>query len=467
MNSHDRYGRYEILRLLGRGAMGDVYLAKDTESLQEVALKVVYKGPEPDDQDIIDAERVGAELQKRLSAVDRRVVAVHRYGEIAGELFVEMEYIDGEDLSAILARHPVPATLAAYIGVELCEMLENLRKFTTEIGGKQLEGVVHGDLKPKNIRLNRQNHVKVFDFGIAKALSHTRKYTQNVFASTAYSSPERLETQNMDLHSDLWSVGVLLYQMVTAKLPFDEPAKERLERRIRSPQPPPPLPDSCPEPIRRIIFKMLAHDPGRRYATAVEVKEELLRFQRGEPVLAEAAAPMDNDATTRTTEPETETGGDRTVRTKAPLIAKLQTDPRRKEMVRLAFFGGVFLVLFLVFIGQINFWTDADRLSADIRSERIASVDDAWTRYQDLAKRRHLSILLWGARNALKKRIVATADATINEFRNNDSQQVYEAQWEQARNELAIPSTSPLVEGIARPVPGPRASVRLRLQRCR
>src|ERR1051326_8430059 len=107
VNAGDHYGRYEVIRLIGRGAMGEVYLARDTESQRQIALKIVYKGPEAEDQDVIDAERLGAESQKRLSGADRRVVFVNRYGEINGDLFIEMEYIEGEDLSTILNRGPV------------------------------------------------------------------------------------------------------------------------------------------------------------------------------------------------------------------------------------------------------------------------------------------------------------------------------------------------------------------------
>ena len=107
MNAGDRFGRYHIIRLLGRGAMGQVYLARDTEFDREIALKLVYKGPDAEDQEVLDAERLGAELQKRLSGRDPRVVAVNRYGEVAGDLFIDMEYIEGEDLSAILARGSV------------------------------------------------------------------------------------------------------------------------------------------------------------------------------------------------------------------------------------------------------------------------------------------------------------------------------------------------------------------------
>ena len=134
MNAGDRYGRYEIVRLIGRGAMGDVYLARDTETAGQVALKVVYCGPEPEDRDILEAERVGAELQKRLSAVDTRVARVNLYGEIAGDLFIEMEYVEGEDLSMVLARGPVQSGFAGHVAIELCDMLENLRIFDTDIG---------------------------------------------------------------------------------------------------------------------------------------------------------------------------------------------------------------------------------------------------------------------------------------------------------------------------------------------
>ena len=215
-------------------------------------------------------------------------MAVNRYGEIAGDLFIDMEYIEGEDLSAILARGSVQPGFAVHVTSELCDMLDNLRAFTTEIGGRQFAGVIHGDLKPRNVRINPRNHVKVVDFGIAKALADTRKYTVNVFASTAYCSPERLETQQIDARSDLWSVGVLLYQMMSGRLPFDETNKERLERRIRSWDPPDPLPESCPEPLRRVIFKLLARDPAQRYPSATDAKADLLRFREGQPVLAEA-----------------------------------------------------------------------------------------------------------------------------------------------------------------------------------
>jgi serine/threonine protein kinase len=462
MNSGDRFGRYEIIHLLGRGAMGEVYLAADTELRRQIALKLVYKGPHPEDQEVLDAERLGAELQKRLSACDPRVVVVNRYGEINGDLFIDMEYIEGEDLAGILARGPVQPGFAIHVAGELCEMLDNLRAFTTEIGGRQFAGVIHGDLKPRNIRINAQNHVKVVDFGIAKALADTRRYTMNVFASTAYCSPERLETQHIDARSDLWSVGVLLFQMLAGRLPFEEANKERLERRIRSWDPPDPLPESVPEPLRRIVFKMLARDPAQRYASATEVKAELMRFREGQPVLAERldeyetvrTGPLafDDDATIRTGPPESDEAttrsadsspslpDDATVRSAAPVSAH-RTVAAISRGERAAGCFAALAVSALLCLGflfwQMNVWKAADRLSTDLRAERISNLDEAWTRYQDLSAKTHMPLMLSRTKGALKKRLVAAADAIIAEYRNNDSPTVYEAQWIKARDQLA------------------------------
>lgn len=453
MNPGDHYGRYQVIRLIGRGAMGEVYLARDTQTQRQVALKIVYNGPDAEDHDVVDAERLGAELQKRLSGFDRRVVLVNRYGEINGDLFIEMEYIEGEDLSTILARGPLTPGFATHIAIELCEMLENLNAFTTTIADRQFAGIVHGDLKPRNVRLNTQNQVKALDFGIAKALSHTRKATINVFASTAYCSPERIETQNMDSHSDLWSVGVLLYQMLAGRLPFDEPNKERLERRIRSSIAPLPLPASCPEPLSRVVFKMLSREQSRRYQNASDVKAELERFRRGEAVLAEAPPlpgpdnpEFDSDATVRTTSSAAipPPGDDATVRT-TPRPVTSQPPPMnwppkrqrsRNSMGCLAAFGVVFLMIFSFILIQWNFWNEADKLKSDLQTERATNLDDAWDRYQALSKRMHLGMFLWGAKSALKKRLIQAADETIGEYRNSDAPSIYEPQWIQARNTL-------------------------------
>jgi len=118
--------RYQFIRLLGHGAMGTVYLATDTELGSQVALKIVHRGTDPDDQQILDAERLGAELQRRLSNIDPRVCRVHRYDERDGDLYIEMEYVEGDDLSTVLGSGPLAPGMAVRVAIELCEMLEHL-----------------------------------------------------------------------------------------------------------------------------------------------------------------------------------------------------------------------------------------------------------------------------------------------------------------------------------------------------
>lgn len=460
MNPGASYGRYELVRVLGRGAMGEVYLARDTGSLNQVAVKIVYKGPEPEDQDILDAERLGAELQKRLGGVNPCVVRVNRYGEILGDLFIEMEYIEGEDLSTVIGHGPVAPGFAAHIAIELCGMLENLLDFQTVIDDRYFTGVIHGDLKPQNIRITPLNHVKVLDFGIAKALSRTHKHTTNLFASTAYCSPERLETQKMDAQSDLWSVGVLLYQMIAGRLPFSEQTKERLERRIRSSVPPDPLPATCPAPLSIIVFKMLARDPAQRYQSARELKDDLVRFQNGEPIVAQPVTPetvltatmpsreFDSDATMRTvgrTEPagDDPVDEDRTIRTTPPREIPKQTLSPRRSTRRYWAMGIAATIALLVLstaafgMYQIHLWNDANKLKTALETERMTDLDSAWNQYQQLDQHMHLGLTLWGVRRELKKDLVAQADETILEYRNNDAPSIYEAQWTQARNTLS------------------------------
>lgn len=466
MNPGDQYGPYQIVRHIGRGAMGDVYLARELHAGREVALKVIHIGSDPEDQDILNAERLGAELQKRLSGLDRRVTAVYTYGDMPASdmggapgkaLFIEMEFIDGDDLSVLMSRRQVRYAFAAHIARELCDMLENLRGFNTTIGPRQFSGVLHGDLKPGNIRIDRRSQVKVLDFGIAKALTQTRKYTTNLFGSTAYCSPERIETQTMDTHSELWSIGVLLYQMVAYKLPFEEPTKERLERRILSAQPPPPLPPPCPEPLRRIVFKLLARDPAQRYQTPVEAIDDLARFQKNQPVLAPpvlTAAPsapaFDSDTTVRTAPPAADPA--RTVRTIPPQTPPPQrrsflpagfpaasaqrTSPTMLGCLAVSALAGMLVVGYAW--QQLSFWDAASRLKTDLEAERVTNLNQAWNDYQNLNKRSHLPVLLWGAERALKNRLVAAADDIISEYRNSDAPSVYEPQWIQARNDLSL-----------------------------
>ena len=411
MNPGDKWGGFRIIRYLGSGSMGEVFLAHNEFGNRDVAVKRVRRAPGTEGEEKINAERTGAELERRLSSVDPRVTKVYWYGEISGDLAVEMEYVEGRDLSAILNEGALPPGRAAVIALELCEMLENLR----------VAGVIHGDLKPKNVRIDTAERIRVMDFGVAKALAQSRDYTQALFGSIAYCSPERLESGSMDGASDLWAVGVMLYQMLSGRLPFEGETPERLERRIRSGEPPPPLPSEIPAPLRSISSRLLAAYLGARYVSPMAAHADLKMFLNGQPV------PEYADATQRTA-----VDSDRTVRTARPVEAapssSLWPSLRKIAAVALAALFAVGILIWMLVRPQYVAWADTRELKHEIETEHVTA-DAAWTRYQDIVNRKKLGFVTWGIGSPLKTKLVAAGDVPILDFRNNDYPTAREGTW--------------------------------------
>ena len=444
-----RIGKYEIGRKLGRGGMADVYLAEDTETGHTVALKLIEHGADADTVDAIEAERRGAELQARLAAVDPRVVRVYEAGDLESYFHVAMEYIDGQDLAELLRRGPLVIEFAVDTAIAVAETLVNAHNLEASIDGKEFRGVVHGDIKPKNIRIDSRGEVRVLDFGIAKALSLSRRLTRNEFGSVPYASPERLDSGDVDPLSDLWSLAVMLYEMVTGLQPYHAETTERLESMIRSRIPPPPAPDPCPEPLRRIIVKATAPDAAMRYQSAREFADDLIAFRHDGTV---RAATEDLDATRRTTRTELDDATRRTApqgeatRRKPParnwpLTAQLPKRPRTK-------FGNVMRVVSLLAVAAILYggwelfanylmYQHGQQLKRDIQAEQVTDPDRIWDRWTELSKRNPSSLLLYSPRKAVKENLVETADRVIAAYRKADGQPIYEKDWERARNALA------------------------------
>ena len=450
----NRLGPYDIVEPIGSGGMAHVYLATDSRSGQRVALRLVPIGRSHDACEILDAERWGARLQTEFSAVCPLVPRVFDHGELTGYLFVAMEYLDGENLSDLIARGPLPAARAVEIAIELCRFLEAAHTFETVVDERPLRSLLHGDLKPRNVRLTSAG-LKVLDFGVAKALSLSRKVTRTDFGTIAYMSPERLETGEMDGRADLWAIAVMLHEMLGGVRPFTAPDTRRLERLITSRRPAPVLNGACPAALQAVISRMLAPDIDQRYATPADIREDLARYQAGVETTAEREGwpARSDEPETRRTAVSTAPADDRTRRTRpesTPGVAAAAAVPpsaaaapsapaptarprlaRWKRRVRTA----LVVIALLLVVNEISVGSDAGRAEGIAAAGELGSIGELWAQYDRLERRSHLGIGVVGLRRALTARTEALAEQVIDNYRSQ-LPTVREAQWRAARDAL-------------------------------
>jgi serine/threonine protein kinase len=456
-----KLGKYEIRQKLGRGGMGDVYLAQDTESGRPVALKLIEHGNDEDTRASIEAEMRGATLQASLADIDPRVARVYGAGDLDGYFHVAMEYIDGQDLAELMRGGKLEMEFACDVALAVAQTLENAHKLETSIGGKRIHGIVHGDIKPKNIRIDSRGNVRVLDFGIAKALSMSRKLTRNEFGSVPYASPERLESGEVNVGSDLWSLAVMLYEMVTGLQPYDAESTERLEKKIRAGIPSPAAPEPCPEPLRRILMKALAPDPELRYQTASEFGMELAAFRAGGNVRAvkedldatrRAFRPSDAGDETRRTAPADETRRtvDSNTAPKTPPIppetpeTKTPPAPARKPKGDLFYWINrgiaatvVGCVAYAAWagLGDYQLFLRGRDFERQITSEQLTDTNEIWNRWVELSKDNPSSIFLSGPRQAAREKFVAAADTVIAGYRSSGEEPSLQT-WQGAHSML-------------------------------
>ena len=438
-------GRYAIRRELGRGGMATVFLATDSETDTEVALKQVPVGADREAQEIVEAEEWGAQLQAHFSRMYDLVPKVFDYWKDGDYFYIAMEYVEGRNLSELLTE-PLPSERAVQIAIELCTFLEAAHNFKATIGDRPLTSLHHCDIKPRNVRITADGKVKVLDFGIAKALSLSRKVTRNDFGSVPYLSPERLESNDIDAYADLWAIGVVLYEMLRGAPPFTASDTRQLERRIISRVPPVSLQGICAPPLQAIVTKLLAPRTSDRYPSAAEICEDLQRFQSGHPTRAqeegwperaadEAATartrpagesvdprPVEDEPTRRTTRPAAQQPDARQKQT-APSIPSSRSG-RVLQLLK----TGLLLVVLLLIVNEIRVGASANRLAETVVTRQLPDLDAAWKRYDELDARSYLRVGLIGARRALVRRTVELSERVIANYRNA-LPTLREAQW--------------------------------------
>jgi len=270
---------YELVTMLGRrrGMAGMVYLAVDSTTRQRVALKVFQPQAGEDLTVDIAAEREGARLQEQLAQHTKLVPAVFACGDDRGVFYVAMEYIEGDDLDKRIGNgRTLAPEEAARVVRDICACLTVAHTPQYEIDGKH-RSIIHGDIKPGNIRLTESGDVRLLDFGIAKPVTLTRSFTHNSHLTVEYASPERLTSNNVDAHADLWAAGVVLYEAIAGRRAWESEGQDRgaVERAITSGVRPSELPGSCPNALAHITFKALAPRLPDRYQTAEAMRDDL------------------------------------------------------------------------------------------------------------------------------------------------------------------------------------------------
>ena len=273
-------GRYRIVRKLGTGGMADVYLAEDQELGRRVAIKILNDRHAADDQFV---ERFRREAKNAAGLSHPNIVSVYDRGTAEGTYYIAMEYLDGRSLKElIIGRGPAPVRTA----------VEYARQVLAAVGFAHRHGIVHRDIKPHNVLVaGDEGRLKVTDFGIARSGASQMTEVGSIIGTAQYLSPEQARGSPVDQTSDLYSVGVVLYELLTGQVPFtgDTPLEIAMKHLSEVPKPPSELRPEVPHDLDLVVLRALAKDPDDRYQTAEEMDKDLERVLSGMPVGAETA----------------------------------------------------------------------------------------------------------------------------------------------------------------------------------
>ncbi len=279
-----RIGRYQVERELGRGAMAVVYKAADPLIARVVAIKTIrVEGGTGMEQEQL-RQRLYREAQSAGSLSHPNIVTIYDIGQ-EGELsYIAMEYVDGETLENWMSQHPVPP---------LEQTLAIIEQIASGLAYAAARGITHRDIKPGNILLDSEHRVKIADFGIAKVSMSKMTQTGMIMGTPSYMSPEQAMGQELDGRSDLFSLGVIFYELLTGERPFTGTNPTTIIYKIlhEDPVPPKALNVTLHPGLDYIVRKMLSKDPGQRYQSCAELTQDIRNYSNlGAPPKIEAPA---------------------------------------------------------------------------------------------------------------------------------------------------------------------------------
>ena len=267
-------GRYRIERKLGAGGMADVYLAEDQELGRRVAIKILNDRHAADDSFI---ERFRREAKNAAGLSHPNIVSIYDRGEAEGTYYIAMEYLDGRSLKElIVGRGPAPIKTA----------IDYARQILAAVGFAHKNGIVHRDIKPHNVLVSPESRLKVTDFGIARSGASQMTEVGSIIGTAQYLSPEQARGAPVDQTSDLYAVGIVLFEMLTGQVPFtgDTPLEIAMKHLSEVPRPPSELRPEVPHDLDSVVLRALAKDPHERYQSAEEMDADLARVAEGLPV---------------------------------------------------------------------------------------------------------------------------------------------------------------------------------------
>src|SRR4051794_22373282 len=270
-------GRYRVVRKLGTGGMANVYLAEDQELGRSVAIKMLDERHSQDEQFV---ERFRREAKNAAGLSHPNIVSIYDRGQAEGTYYIAMEYLEGRTLKELLVtRGPTPLNVA----------IDYARQILGALGFAHKHGIVHRDIKPHNVVVAPDGRLKVTDFGIARSGTSQMTETGSIIGTAQYLSPEQAKGAPVTPASGMYSVGIVLYEMLTGSVPFtgDTPLEIAMKHLSEVPVPPSELRDDVPDDLDLVVLRALAKDPEDRYQTAEEMNADLARIQRGLSVSSE------------------------------------------------------------------------------------------------------------------------------------------------------------------------------------